>query len=88
MIALAEISLLVEAVLLFFLLSRKTHEPLRVGRPLALSFLASAVGGALAYFIAVYLPGGAISTALIGIAAGGLAALAIVWSEVKLLFRL
>ncbi|MCG2787661.1 MAG: murein biosynthesis integral membrane protein MurJ [Anaerolineae bacterium] len=88
MIALAEISLLVEAIVLFFLLSRKTHEPLRVGRPLVLSFLASAVGGTLTYFIAVYLPGGAISTALIGIAAGGLAALAIVWSEVKLLFRL
>ncbi|MDX9991230.1 MAG: lipid II flippase MurJ [Anaerolineales bacterium] len=88
LIALAEISLLVEAVLLFFLLSREIQQPLRVGKPFALSLLASAVGGALAYLIAVYLPGGAISTALIGMVVGGLAALVIVWPEVKMLFRL
>lgn len=88
MIALGEMSLLIEATMLFILLARRTNQPLHVGRPLALGLLAAAVGGALTYSIAVYLPGGAIPTALIGVAVGGLAALAIVWSEVKLLFRL
>jgi putative peptidoglycan lipid II flippase len=88
MIALAEISLLVEATLLYILLSRRTEHTLQVGRPITLGILAAAVGGTLAYLIAVYLPGGAISTALIGITTGGLVALAIIWTEVKLLFRL
>ncbi len=88
MIALAEISLLIEAILLFFLLSSKTHAPLRVGRPLVLGLLASLVGGALSYVIAVYLPAGAITSALAGIAVGGLAALAVVWSEARLIFKL
>ena len=76
-IALAEISLLIEAILLFFLLSRKTHAPLQVGKPLALGLLAALLGGALTYILALYLPGGAIITAL-----------ALVWSEVKLIFKL
>lgn len=88
MIALAEISLLVEAILLFFLLSRRTHESLQVGRSVALGLLAALVGGIVTYLLAVYLPGGAISTALLGMIAGGLLALALVWSEAKQVFRL
>jgi putative peptidoglycan lipid II flippase len=88
LIALAEMSLLVEAILLYVLLISRVGQPLSVGRPFLLGLLAAAVGGALSYVIAVYMPGGAISTALIGIVVGGLVALVIVWSEVKLLFRL
>lgn len=88
MIALAEMSLLIEAIVLYILLSRRTEHTLQVGRPIILGIVAAAIGGALAYILAVYLPGGAISTALIGIAIGGLVALVIIWSEVKLLFRL
>jgi len=38
--------------------------------------------------LALYLPGGAVLTALAGMAVGGGLALAIVWSEARLLFRL
>ncbi len=87
-IALAEISLLVEAVLLFFLLSRKTHEALRVGKALGLGLRAALLGGSLTYLVALYLPGGAVATALAGMVAGGLLALALVWSEARLIFQL
>jgi hypothetical protein len=50
--------------------------------------LAAAVGGLTAYLLAVYLPGSAVLTALIGMVIGGLVALPIIWSEVKLLFKL
>jgi len=40
------------------------------------------------YLVALYLPGGAIVTALIGMIVGGVIALAIVWSEAKQLIRL
>jgi len=88
LIALAEMSLLVEAVLLYIILSSRTGHVLCFGRPLMLGLISAVVGGALAYIIALYMPGGAISTALTGIIVGGLVALAIVWSEFKMLFRL
>jgi hypothetical protein len=50
--------------------------------------MAASVGGLLAYGLALYLPGSAVLTALLGMAAGGLVALSIVWSEVKLLLKL
>lgn len=87
-IAFAEISLLIEAIVLFFMLSRKTHEPLRVGKALGLGLLAALIGGPATYFLAVYLPGGAVVTALAGMTVGGLLALAVVWSEARLIFRL
>lgn len=87
-IALAEISLLIEAILLFFLLSRKTHEPLRVGRSLALGLLAAVLGGAASYAVALYLPGGAVVTALAGMVVGGIIALVLVWSEARLILKL
>jgi putative peptidoglycan lipid II flippase len=88
LIALAEMSLLVEAILLYIILSSRTGQALRFARPLILGLISAVVGGALAYMIALYMPGGAILTALIGIIVGGLVALAIVWSEFKMLFRL
>jgi hypothetical protein len=36
----------------------------------------------------MYMPGSAILTALVGMLVGGLVALPIIWSEVKLLLRL
>ena len=43
--------------------------------------LAAVVGGLATYFVAVYLPGSAALTALIGTVVGGLIALPIIWSE-------
>jgi putative peptidoglycan lipid II flippase len=87
-IAFAEIALLFEAIILFTWLSKRMHEPIRVGNATVKGFIAAAVGGVAAYLIAVYLPGGAIITALAGMLIGGLVALAIVWSEARMLLKL
>jgi hypothetical protein len=87
-IALAEIALLLEAIILFGWLSQRTHEPIHVGGSVIKGMVAAVVGGAAAYGLATYLPGGAISTALIGMTAGGIIALIIVWSDAKLLLKL
>jgi putative peptidoglycan lipid II flippase len=87
-IAFAEISLLIEAVILLGWLSKRTHEPIQSGNSIFKGLLAAVVGGVVTYLIALYLPGGAIVTALIGMVIGGLVALAIVWSEAKQLLKL
>ena len=87
-IAFAEIALLIEAIILLVWLSRRTHEPLKTESAIFKGLLSAAVGGVVTYLLALYLPGGAIVTALIGMIVGGLAVLAIVWSEAKLLLKL
>ncbi|MBL8091077.1 MAG: murein biosynthesis integral membrane protein MurJ [Anaerolineales bacterium] len=87
-IAFAEISLLIEAVILLGWLSKRTHEPIQSGNSIFKGLIAAVVGGVVTYLIALYLPGGAIVTALIGMVIGGLVALAIVWSEAKQLLKL
>jgi putative peptidoglycan lipid II flippase len=87
-IAFAEIALLVEAIILFGWLSKRTHQPIEVGNSVGKGLLAAVLGGAATYGIAVYLPGGAIVTALAGMIAGGLLALAVIWQEAKQLLKL
>lgn len=87
-IAFAEIALLIEAIILFRWLSQRTHEPIRVDGAVWKGLFAAVVGGVVTYFIALYLPGGAVITSLIGMIVGGLIALAMVWSDAKLLFKL
>jgi hypothetical protein len=87
-IAFAEIALLIEAIILFSWLSGRTHEPIRLGNSVLKGLFAALVGGVLTYLIALYLPGGAIVTAMIGMIIGGLTALAIVWTEAKQMFNL
>lgn len=87
-IAFAEIALLVEAIILFQWLSKRTHEPIRVGSSVWRGLFSAIVGGVVTYLIALYLPGGAVITALIGMTVGGLISLALVWSDAKLLFKL
>lgn len=87
-IAFAEIALLIEAIILFGWLSKRTHEPIHVGGSVVRGLVAAVVGGVSAYGLAVYLPGGAISTAMIGMVAGGIIALVIVWSDAKMLLKL
>jgi putative peptidoglycan lipid II flippase len=87
-IALAELALLIEAIILLVWLSRRTHEPVNTNTAITKGLISALVGGVLTYLIALYLPGGAIITALIGMIVGGLVALIIVWSEAKQLFRL
>jgi putative peptidoglycan lipid II flippase len=87
-VAFAEIALLIEAIILFRWLSNRTHEPIRVDGAVWKGLLAAVAGGVVTYLVALYLPGGAVVTALIGMAVGGLVALALVWSDAKLLFKL
>ena len=87
-IAIAEIALTVEAIILFIWLGRRLQSPLRFSGVLLKGLISAIVGGLLAYALARYVPGSAVLTALLGMVAGGLIALSIVWSEVKLLLKL
>lgn len=88
LIAMAEIALLIEAALLFFWLSRRLRLSFNVWGAIGKGVVASLIGGAAAYGLAVSVPGSAIWTSLIGMTAGGLLCLPIIWSEIKLLLRL
>jgi putative peptidoglycan lipid II flippase len=87
-IAFAEIALLIEAIILFKWLSNRTHEPIHVGGSVTRGLVAALAGGATAYGLAWGVPGGAIVTALLGMSAGGIVALVIVWKDVRLLLNL
>ena len=87
-IAFAEIALLIEAIILFGWLSKRMHEPIIVWSAVAKGVVAALVGGVTAYSLAVIVPGSAVVTALLGMVIGGLVALPIIWSEIKLLLKL
>ena len=87
-IAFAEIALLIESIVLFGWLSKRTHEPLRVWGAVVKGLAAALLGGATAYALALYVPGSAVLTALLGMIGGGLVALPFIWSEIKLLLKL
>ncbi|GAB4466424.1 MAG: murein biosynthesis integral membrane protein MurJ [Anaerolineales bacterium] len=87
-IAFAEIALLIEAILLFFWLSRRLHAPLNVWGAIGKGVGASLIGGASAYGLAVIVPGSALWTSVLGMTVGGLICLPIIRSEIKLLLRL
>jgi putative peptidoglycan lipid II flippase len=87
-IAFAEIALLIEAIILFGWLSKRTHEPIHVDGAVMKGLLAAFLGGVSAYGLAVIVPGSAVLTALLGMSIGGVIALAVVWSEVKQIINL
>jgi putative peptidoglycan lipid II flippase len=87
-IAFAEIALLIESIVLFNWLSKRTHEPLRVRSAVFRGLLSALAGGVTTYIVALYVPGSAVLTALLGMVVGGLVALPIIWSEAKLLLKL
>ncbi len=86
-IALAEISISVEAVILFIWLNRKGAPEIKVLTAIGKGLFAAVLGGSIAYGLAVFLPGPGYITALAGMALGGFTALALVWSEARLIFR-
>ena len=87
-IAMAELSLTVEAIIMFAILNRRMHEPVSINGALLKGLVAALVGGGTAYGLAVMLPGSAVLTAILGMAIGTVIALAIVQKEVRLLFNL
>ncbi len=86
-IAFAEVALLVESIVLFGWLSRRMHEPLHVWSAVGKGLVAALVGGAVAYRLAMIVPGSSV-TALLGMVIGGLIVVPIIWSEIKLLLQL
>ena len=87
-IAAAEMSLLVESILLLFWLNRRIEPRVQILGAAGKGLLAAALSGTAAYALAVFLPGPGYITALIGMAVGTLMALFLVRSEARLLFRL
>jgi putative peptidoglycan lipid II flippase len=87
-IAFAEIALLIEAIILFIWLSKRLREPIVVWSAVGRGLVAALIGGVTAYGLAVIVPGSAVLTALLGMVVGGLIALPIIWSEIKLLLKL
>lgn len=87
-IALAEIALLIESIILFGWLSNRLHEPLNVWSAVGRGLIAALIGGVTAYVLAAYVPGSAVLTSLLGMTVGGLVALPFIWSEIKLLLKL
>ena len=87
-IASGEMAVLVEAILLLTWLNRRISPPVQVLTAAGKGLIAAIFSGLLAYALAVYLPGPAYITALIGMASGTILALFIVRSETRLLFRL
>jgi putative peptidoglycan lipid II flippase len=87
-VAFAEIALLIESIVLLRWLSQRTHEPLRVWSAVFKGLAAALLGGATAYVLAVFVPGSAVLTALLGMIVGGLIALPFIWSEIRLLLNL
>ena len=87
-LAAAELYLLAEALLMLFWLNQRIKPEVNLLPALGKGLFAALISGGAAYEIALFLPGPGYLTALVGMAAGGLMALFLVRSEVRLLFRL
>ena len=87
-LALGELAATVEAALMLFLLNRQLPERISVSPSLLHGLLGALAGGAVAYAAALYLPGGAILTALAGMTLGAAVALPFIWKELRVLLHL
>jgi putative peptidoglycan lipid II flippase len=87
-IAAAELSLLVEAIVMLFWLNQRIKPPVQVMTAVGKGLFAAVLSGSAAYGLAAFLPGPGYLTALAGMAAGALLALFLVKSEARLIFRL
>ena len=88
MIAAAELSLTVEAIVMLIVLSCRMKEPIKIDGSLLKGLVAALFGGGAAYLLAVILPGGAVVTAIAGMVVGTIIALVIVNREVRLSLKL
>jgi len=87
-LALAELAVVVEAAIMLTIMRARLPESVTALPSLLRGLAAALLGGASAYAVALYLPGGAVITAIVGMAIGAGVALPIVWKEVRLLFNL
>lgn len=77
-----------QALFLLFLLNRRFSGVLRVGNTLARASLAALGSAAMAYALIRYMPLPLLPLSLSALALGGLAALPLIWPEIKLLLKL
>ncbi len=78
-----------EAVLLLLLLNRRMTGSIKVGGSLLRAFLASALGGGVVWLVMFLLDGSpALVQSALALAGGGLAALPVIWKELRLLLHL
>jgi putative peptidoglycan lipid II flippase len=87
-IAVAELSLTVEAFLLYWWLNQRLPNRMGIQSAVVKGTLAASISGVVTYLVANTLPGGAVVTALVGMIAGGLVALPVIWKEIRLLINL
>lgn len=87
-LAAAELAITVEAVFMLWMLNRRLAAPIWPLSAIGKGLLAALVSGLATYGLALYLPGSGFVTALAGMAAGGVLAVVLVWSEARQLFRL
>jgi putative peptidoglycan lipid II flippase len=87
-IAIAEMSVLAEALLMLFWLNKRIKPPVQILSAAGKGLFAALLSGALAYGLAVLLPGPGYITAMFGMLSGTLLAVFLVRSEARLLFRL
>ena len=87
-LALAELAAVVEAGLMLWIMRARLTEGVSALPSFLRGLLAAILGGTSAYLAALYLPGGAIITAIIGMLIGAGVAIPIIWKEIRLLFNL
>lgn len=87
-LALAELAVVIEAGLMLYIMRTRLQESVSALPSLGRGLLAAVIGGASAYLLALYLPGGAVVTALVGMLIGAAIAVVVIWKEVRLLFNL
>jgi putative peptidoglycan lipid II flippase len=87
-IALAEISIALEAVILLCWLNGRMEVKVSARSALIRGMLAAILGGSATYAIATYLPGPGYLTSSIGMITGGLLAFPIILPEIRKLFHL
>jgi len=87
-LALAELAVVVEAGLMLWIMNARLPTRVTASSSLLRGLTAALIGGVVTYLLALYIPGGAVITAILGMLFGVLVALPIVWREVRLLFNL
>ncbi len=87
-IAFAEISLTIEAIIMFRWLSGRIHEGIQIDGALFKGLLAALAGGGAAYLLAAFVPGSAVLTAFFGMFIGTCIAFLIIRKEILLLLHL
>jgi len=84
----AALTFTIQAIVLLGILNRRYPGLLQVGTTLPRAFVSGLVAGAVTFAAMEFLPLSTLPATLIALVVGGLAALPLIWSEIKLLVKL